>query len=630
MKIHLANIRQHIAWIAGGLVIGLLAGWIFFHSGGKGTQQSIAGHEHGEAESAVWTCSMHPQVRQDKPGKCPICGMDLVPLSNLESSTSGAGPDEVIMSESAARLADIQTVRVTRGTPVRDLYLQGKVEPDERNIAELTARFGGRLEKLYVNFTGQNVSRGEKLATIYSPDLVSAQKELLEAVAYKDSRPALYNAARTKLKLWDLSDQQITEILEKGEPRMYFDVLSPISGTVMMRHVSLGDYVKEGSALFQIIDLTRIWVMLDAYESDLPWIREGDRANFTVSSLPGESFSGRVSYIDPFIHDKTRVAGVRIEVDNPGLRLKPGIFVNGRLHSEIAGEKNRILVPRSAVLWTGERAVVYVKVPGRASPTFLYREIVLGPEAGNFYVVSDGLKEGEEIAVNGVFRIDAAAQLAGLPSMMNPEGGTAPAGHDHMSMDMGSGTGPSTRPDAGRGESEGPGTSKAGRTEDNIAEAGKSETGNPGVSDDFRNQLQRVYKAYLPMKDAFVASDAEGVSRNAGDVKSRLEAVNMELLKGDVHMQWMSQLDALKPAVDEILAGRDIEEQRTSFAAFNAAFYNTLKTFGLEHGTVYYQYCPMAIGNQGAFWLSSTGEIRNPYFGQAMLSCGETRDTLDF
>jgi len=586
MKTKLEIIRKNLIWIAAGLVIGLLAGWGFFHSGEKPSKETEEGLEHIEAEPTIWTCSMHPQIRQDKPGKCPICGMDLIPLSTLESSHAGVTPDELTMSESAAKLAEIQTIRIVKGTPVRDLVLQGKVEPDERNIAELTARFGGRMEKLFVNYTGQNVSRGQKLATIYSPDLITAQKELLEAIAYRETRPALYTAARTKLKLWDLSDEQISDIEEKGEPLVNFDVLSPISGTVMMRHIALGDYVKEGSALFQVIDLTKIWVMLDAYESDLPWIRQGDHASFTVQSLPGESFSGRVAYIDPFINDRTRVSKVRIEMDNPRLRLKPGMFVNGRLHSAIAGDGKQILVPQSAVLWTGKRAVVYVRVPDRTSPTFQYREVILGPEAGNFYVISEGLKEGEEIAVNGVFRIDAAAQLTGLPSMMNPEGGSMSAGHDHMSMD--------------------------------------------NENDAFRQQLQAVYNAYLHMKDAFVTSDAEQVARNAGEVKSALQGVEMELLKGDAHLKWMSQLDTLRSATDKISGSSDIEEKRSAFADFNIAFHSTLKTFGIEHGTVYYQYCPMAFGEKGAYWLSSVREIRNPYFGEAMMSCGETRETMNF
>jgi len=279
---------------------------------------------------------MHPQIKQDKPGLYPICAMDLIPLTTAQSSGENVDPNEIVMSESAAKLADIQTMTVSEGAPQKTLYLQGKVQADERNIAELTARFGGRIEKLFVNFTGQNVRLGEKLATIYSPDLITAQRELLEAVSFKENRPSFYTAAKAKLKLWDLTDDQISAIEEDGEPQLYFDVLSPISGTVMMRHVALGDYVKEGFPLFQLTDLKRVWVMFDAYESDLPWIKKGDHVALTIPSIPGQEFEGTVAYIDPFINPKSRVAKVRIELPNSELRLKPEMFANGVLHSKIA------------------------------------------------------------------------------------------------------------------------------------------------------------------------------------------------------------------------------------------------------------------------------------------------------
>lgn len=381
----------------------------------------------------TWTCSMHPQIKQDKPGQCPICAMDLIPLESNTSDEEGVDPNEIEMSEAAMKLAQIQTLIVKKEYSNKEVYLLGKVKPDERNISELTARFGGRIEKLYTNYTGQNVVKGEKLATIYSPELVIAQKELLESIKYKESNPAFYKASRSKLKLWDLTETQIDGIETKGEPQNYFDVLSPISGTVTMRHVSIGDYIKEGNALFQVINLKKVWLMFEAYESDLPWLSEGDKVEFTVQSLPGKTFTGKVTFIDPFLDAKTRVAKVRVEVDNPKLELKPEMFANGIIKPKISGGQKDLMIPKTAVLWTGKRAVVYVKMPERKHNSFLYREITLGPEAGEFYIVKEGLSEGEEIAVNGVFKIDAAAQLEGKPSMMNPDGGKASTGHNHSS-----------------------------------------------------------------------------------------------------------------------------------------------------------------------------------------------------
>jgi len=433
MKTILNNIKNNYWLIIGILLVGGIAGYFI----GKSSHPdvSISSHQHIEqSENQIWTCSMHPQIKRDKPGQCPICGMDLIPLDTETGDDEDIDPNEIRMNQSAIKLAEIQTMKVRKDYSNKKLHLLGRFKPDERNIAELTARYGGRIEKLHVNFTGQNVRKGEQLATIYSPELVTAQKELLEAMTYKETNPAFYKAARNKLKLWNLTDQQIKAIEEEGEPQNYFEVLSPITGTVTERHVAVGDYVKEGNALFRVINLRNLWVMFEAYESDLPWLSTGDKVEFTVQSLPGKTYTGKVTYIDPFLDPQTRVVNVRVEVDNPRLELKPEMFVNGVITPKVSDNQKSLLIPKTSVLWTGKRAVVYVKVPDREKPSFLYREITLGPEVGEFYVVEDGLSEGEEIAVNGVFKIDAAAQLEGKPSMMNPEGGATSIGHDHGSM----------------------------------------------------------------------------------------------------------------------------------------------------------------------------------------------------
>ena len=430
--------KKQIKLIGITLLVGLSLGWLFFHNSGS-EQAEKQDHAENVEQETIWTCSMHPQIKQDKPGQCPICAMDLVPMASLSSDDEQVSPDEIQMSESTVQLANIQTTVVTKGVPQKSISLLGKVKPDERNIAELTARFGGRIEKLFINFIGQDVYKGQKLATIYSPELITAQKELLEAVQFKGTNPTYYKAAVSKLKLWDLTDEQIEGIIQNSEPQLYFNVLSPITGTVTQRHVALGDYIKEGDGLFKVIDLSKVWVMFEAYESDIPWIKKGDHIEFSIKSLPGKTYEGKVTYIDPFIDPETRVAQVRVELSNSKQELKPEMFVSGILHSQIANSSIELLIPKSAILWTGKRAVVYVKVPGRETPSFKYREITLGPDAGSFYVVAEGLTEGEEIAANGVFRIDASAQLSGKPSMMNPPSGEAnvSTGYNHGDMEMG-------------------------------------------------------------------------------------------------------------------------------------------------------------------------------------------------
>jgi len=622
MKNIIESLRKNYKWALVVLGAGFLLGWLIFRTPGgesgnvqesQNEVQGPEGHNHENGETTIWTCSMHPQIRQDEPGKCPICAMDLIPLSDMPSGGDDVHPDEISMTESAAQLANIQTIRVTSGTPGREILLQGKVQADERRISELTARFGGRIEKLFVSFTGENVDKGQKLATIYSPALVTAQRELLEAMAFKSERPALYKAARTKLRLWDLTEDQIDHIEEEGEPRMYFDILSPGQGTVTKRHVALGDYVKEGTPLFQVIDLTHVWIMLDAYESDLPWIGVGDPVTYTLQSVPDRVFSGKITYIDPLLDPVSRVVKVRAEQNNPGLLLKPEMFVKATIESKVAASGDRMMIPKSSVLWTGKRSVVYVKVPDREQPSFMYRQITLGPESENFYVVEEGLSEGEEVAVNGVFKIDAAAQLAGKRSMMNPQGEAAPAVHDHGSaMQMSNTDQPEADTDQHAGhESGGPDATMA-------------------VPEAFRKQLRQVADAYINMIEVFVASDPDAAAEEAGKVKQALDGTDMGLLEGEAHMEWMEQLNKMESSIDRIAGTGDLDAQRQALSTFSDALYASVKSFGLDQGTLYYQYCPMANEDKGAYWLSTIEDIRNPYFGDMMLSCGETRETLEY
>lgn len=611
MKNIIKNIKDNFKWGIILLGVGILLGWIFFHPSGRDSislsDEHIEG-EHSEEQNTIWTCSMHPQIKQNKPGKCPICAMDLVPLSDLQSDQQDIHPDEIQMTESAAKLADVQTIEVRRGIPVKELYLQGKVQPDERRISQLTARFGGRIEKLFVNFTGENVKKGQKLATIYSPELVTAQRELLEATGNKDNRPTMYKAARSKLKLWDLTEEQIDAIVEKGEPQLYFEVLSPISGTVTQRHVSLGDYLKEGTILFEVIDLTQVWIMFNAYESDLPWIRIGDNVKYSLQSVPGKSFTGKVTFIDPFINSGTRVAKVRVQQKNLSLTLKPEMFVNGIIESKKASVSNEILIPKSSILWTGKRAVVYVKVSGRDNPSFISREIELGPESGSFYVVSDGLDEGEEIAVNGVFKIDAAAQLAGKPSMMNPTGGKTSLAHDHGNASM----------------------DDKGIQPDNSLNGDDLEVPiSTTIDPEFKKQLNTVYDKYIILKNALVESNPEKAVEASAGMMQALTNIDMTLLKGDAHMLWMNSLPKLQKALTDIQETKNLETHREAFVSLSDGLYKSVKSFGIDNSErIYYQYCPMAIDNQGAYWLSEVEEINNPYFGEVMLRCGETREVL--
>jgi len=409
---------------------GILIGRVVFHPSSKTAEV----HDHSEEteQTSVWTCAMHPQIKMSEPGQCPICGMDLIPLSR--GGTVSIDPDAIQLSSEAAQLANVATTVVSRQKPVSEVRLYGRVAADERLIQSQVAHIPGRIERLNVNFTGESVVKGQVLAEIYSPDLVTAQQELLETSLAKELQPALYDAAKEKLHQWKLTDDQIETIETSGIPMTTFEVLSNTSGTVTARNVNTGDYVARGTSLFTIADLSRVWVMFDAYESDLQFLRKGESISYTLQALPGKRFTSEIIFVDPVIDPVTRVAKVRVETANRSGIFKPEMFATGVVSSTLEEYADNVVIPRSAVLWTGKRSVVYVKQQGIDESLFKMREIELGPMLGNSYVVTDGLSEGEEIVTSGTFSVDAAAQLAGKPSMMNPAGGIGSTGPDHGNM----------------------------------------------------------------------------------------------------------------------------------------------------------------------------------------------------
>lgn len=416
------------------VVAGLFIGWLLFHNGK--TASDTKAKEQAEAapgKKIVWVSAMHPHIRMDKPGKCPICGMDLVPM---EEDATGhlIDPDALVMTEQAMRLADVQTVAVEAGNVSKKVRLYGKVQADERARQTMSSHIPGRIERLDLNYTGEPVQKGQVIGTVYSPELVTAQNELLQALQMGESGKALADAARNKLKQWKLTDEQVRGIAESGQAVSNFPIISSLSGIVLSKRVNEGDYVSQGSPLYDVSDLGRLWVLFDAYERDLPWIKQGDRVTFTAEAIPGKEFAGVVSFIDPVLDPATRTAKVRIEYTNNG-RFKPEMFVTGILNSK-PGNTDKLIVPNSAVLWTGERSVVYVKDPAVDKPTFHLREVELGASLGESWVVEKGLNAGEQLVVRGAFEVDASAQLAGKTSMMTPQATAVPAAMDMSHHEM--------------------------------------------------------------------------------------------------------------------------------------------------------------------------------------------------
>ena len=355
--------------------------------------------------------------------------------------------------------------------------------------------------------------------------------------------------------------------------------------------------------------------MFDEYESDIPWIKLGDKIKFKIKSVPDVVFESTVTFIDPVLNPKTRVAGVRTELNNHKDLLKPQMLASGLLKTMLPGGKDQLIIPKSAVLWTGKKAVVYVRTNSHQN-MFRFTEITLGADAGDYYVVLEGLKEGELVASNGVFKIDAAAQLKGERSMMNPEGGKQSLG-GHAGMDMGGDTSMDTE--------------LKGEKEDHSEHDNMENEGAMNVETDpeFKKQLTEVFNKYIVLKDAFVSSDAVVATKAGQEVTKVVEEVNMSLLKGDAHMNWMDYLNSINTSLEAITTTDDLAKQRLAFADLGDALYASIKYFQVDGLGAYYQFCPMALDGQGAFWLSTSEEIRNPFYGDAMLTCGETKEIIN-
>jgi Cu(I)/Ag(I) efflux system membrane fusion protein len=421
-----------------------------------------SGHDKGPVEAQT------PQSSQaEQQTKSPGTGGHAHGLpARVESK--GEGPVRYAMSEEAKGLAKVQTAEVKREKAVKKLRMVGMVLDAETRVATLTARIDGRLDQVFIDFTGVKVNKGDPMVTIWSPTLIKSQVELFESIKSKDTE-GIIRGAEEKLMQYGVTEEQVQKIRESKKPDLYITLRAPISGIVMKKMAVLGQFVKEGQDMFTINDLSHVWVKLDAYEPDLPWIRYGQEVTFTTPSFPGKTFKGKVIFIEPVLEMETRTIKVRVDAENPDYELKPHMFVNAELEAEVddqgrvikpewvgkyicpfdprevsdvpgtcpktkqplqpataygySGVDNPVLpfvVPETAVLFTGKRSLVYVEVPDQPQPTYEQRDVVLGPRAGNQYVISSGLKEGDRVVVKGNFEIDSSVQISGQSSMMNP------------------------------------------------------------------------------------------------------------------------------------------------------------------------------------------------------------------
>ncbi len=373
----------------------------------------------------IWLRPGHEGSPPPPAGSPPSHGLGQ-PGGHVESPPGIAGqaateaPGTVELSPEEQRVAGVQTVEVKRRDVAGTLMLAGRVEEAETALFTISARVGGRIDELYVAFTGQNVRKGQPIALIYSPEVVSAAEEYrlaleslerLGAEALPDAQAQareLVAASRRRLELWGLTPQQVREIEKSSEPSIHITIYAPGGGTVMERKVTEGQYVREGDPLYSVTDLSTVWVKADVYEPDLPLVRTGQTVEIQSDALPGTTLRGRVSFIEPTLNPQTRTTPVRIQVPNPGLSLRPGMYA--RVMAKPSMDRNVLAVPRTAVIDTGMKTLVYV---AKGKGVFEGREVQLGPGGEEFYPVLAGLQEGERVVTQGSFLIDSQTRLTG-------------------------------------------------------------------------------------------------------------------------------------------------------------------------------------------------------------------------
>ncbi len=380
--------------------------------------------KEGEVKT-MYQCPMHPQVIQEKKGECPICGMNLVPRKMIYRGGKWNPYEETEKMEHESMehkvktppfltevnipverqyLIGIKTEVVKSKTSRKKIRTYGKVDYNEKGIYTINLKFGGWIEKLYLDYEGKFVKRDEKVFEIYSPEAYQAQEELLLAEKMKDS--LLFENVKKKLLLWGIRESQIEEILKSKTPNMVISFYSPYSGFVMEKHIFEGMKVEPGMNLYKIADLSRVWILADIYEYELPFVKKDQRAEIEIPYIPGKKFYGTLEYIYPELDMNTRTAKIRISANNPEYDLKPGMYVNVKI--EVNLREKEITIPVDAILFSGENNYVFVK---KGKGIFEPRIIELGPKVDDGYIVLKGLSEGEEIVTSGNFFIDSESKI---------------------------------------------------------------------------------------------------------------------------------------------------------------------------------------------------------------------------
>jgi len=616
------GVAQRMGWISSG------------EAGGPAASAPAGGNVR-------YICPMMCTPPQDEPGRCPVCGMELVPATTGGDAGDGRS---IVVDAAARRIANIRTAAVQAAPQTRTIRAVGQLRYDEGALATISSYVDGRIERLYADYTGVVVRQGDQLALVYSPELYSAQVEFVQTkrslsgepsgtlARLRESQERLYEGSRRKLIELGMTESQVAQLEEAGEANSRLHLVSPISGTVIERLAVEGQYVKAGEPIYRIVDLANVWLMLDLFPEDVAAVRYGQRVEAELQSLPGQRFAGRVAFIDPVVNAKTRTVGVRVVLPNEAGRLRIGDYARANVEvqltrsgeaapdvydSELAGkwisprhpqviedqagacrvcgvplvpasqfgfaekpvDPSRVLVvPRNAVLMAGQNSVLYVEVePGR----FEIRPVVLGPSIGDRIVIVRGVDEGEQVAVSGNFLIDSQMQLAGNPSLIDP-----------------------TRLQAKPQKPDGPLELERGELERISGEAGA--------------ELERLYEAYF----AVSATLADDRAVPPDQSQPLYELANRLAASDQLSPPARARIGSIAEHSRQ-LHSLTIEEARLSFKPISKSILQLAaqaRGEGMEASYIHY-YCSMVPGGEGD-WLQPSPPLANPYWGSKMLRCG--------
>jgi Cu(I)/Ag(I) efflux system membrane fusion protein len=528
----------------------------------------------GERKVLYYQSAMHPWVKSDKPGRCTVCGMELTPIYEGESGLE-VGADVITLSSNSIHVLHVQTAEVRPQPLVRTLRFAGTIEADDTKRRILAAPTPGRLERLHVNFVGAEVQAGQPLADFYSPMLLAAARDYL--VARGSEETGLAQAAANRLLQLGLTGEQIEHLPHTfGETNFILPLLAPASGTVIERNVTAGQYVGEGETLFTVADFSTVWLQFPAYEPDLPWLRNGLEAKVTTAAHPGQSFTGKITFIDPNLDPVTRAARVRVELDNPvenGRRRFPN-----RLYAEVAVQLDApvvLAVPRSAVIQSGPTAVAFVDA---GSGAYERRELQLGRRGDALVEVLKGISEGERVVVQGNLLLDGQAEknrIFAATATPQPTADTAPA--------------------------------------------------LPALSDRQRSALTNFFQYADRLTAALAADDLAAFNQHAAHVGHRTSELAAAFPDGPWH-KLVHPLASMSP----LPAATTLPEARKSFRPFSdatVALAQAVRGADAAFADLKIYRCPMT---GDAFpgapdqldWLQLRPPLRNPWYGAEMLECG--------